>query len=100
MKAPMMKKLPMPAAKKAGAKPAMPGIEIEIGEEEEPEDAAGEEGGEAMDLKSLMGGEEEGAEESEAEDLSHLSDEALMAEVRKRKLAMGGAEKPAPEMPE
>ena len=100
MKAPMMKKLPMPAAKKPGGKPAMPGIEIEIGEEEEPEEAAGGEA-EAMDLKSLMGGEEEGAEEGEAEDLSHLSDEALMAEVRKRKLAMGGAaEKPAPEMPE
>lgn len=84
----MIKKLPMPMKKK----PAMPGIEIEV----EPVEGAEEEGGEPgveeeMDLKSMLGEDGAGEEEGAEEDLSHLSDEVLMAEVRKRKLAMGGA---------
>lgn len=67
------------------AKPA--GIEIEIGEEEETE---GE--GEGM-------GEEEGMDEEVAVgELAKLSDEELLAEVKKRGLELGGQEQP--EMPE
>ena len=87
------KKMLMP--KKSAGKPAMPGLEIEIesGEEEEGE-AEGEGSEQEMDLKSLMG--EEGEEGGM---LAGVSDEELMAEVRKRKLAAGGpAEKSA--MPE
>ena len=85
-----MKKMPFPMKKsmpKKKPKEKDMALELEIEEEEEGEEGGeekegGEEGEESLDLKSMMAEGEEG----KAGPLAEVSDEELMAELKKRGL--------------
>lgn len=88
-----MKKMPFPGKKKAPSEKEM-ALELEVESEEEPEMEG--EAPEELDLKSMM---REGEEAPEMGPLAEVSDEDLMAEMKKRGLMPEGEAAPEAAMP-